>query len=149
MSTVPTGRRAPAEVVFPPSGAVGYRLGKAVTTDEYADWAPIDEQMSFHERIRLLYVACTRARDHLVVSLTARPEPGPRTRQRAPTPNCWSTGWASSSPSCPNPEASGDQVAHRGWSATGSAAARSTSGEPSSTAASSARLDRRRWRRPR
>jgi superfamily I DNA/RNA helicase len=25
--------------------------------------------MSLHERIRLLYVACTRARDHLVVSL--------------------------------------------------------------------------------
>ena len=38
-------------------------------TEEWASWAPIDEQMGLHERIRLLYVACTRACDHLVVSL--------------------------------------------------------------------------------
>jgi ATP-dependent helicase/nuclease subunit A len=68
MSTVPQGRRAAAEVVFPPDGPVGYRVGTAVVTDEYAERAPIDEQMNYHERIRLLYVACTRARDHLVVS---------------------------------------------------------------------------------
>jgi ATP-dependent exoDNAse (exonuclease V) beta subunit len=30
---------------------------------------PLDEQMSSYERMRLLYVAATRARDHLVVSL--------------------------------------------------------------------------------
>jgi ATP-dependent exoDNAse (exonuclease V) beta subunit len=30
---------------------------------------PIDEQMGYDERLRLLYVACTRACDHLVVSL--------------------------------------------------------------------------------
>ena len=30
---------------------------------------PIDEQMGDAERRRLLYVACTRASDHLVVSL--------------------------------------------------------------------------------
>ena len=35
---------------------------------------PIDEQMSHDERVRLLYVACTRAQDHLVVSLH-RPDP--------------------------------------------------------------------------
>jgi ATP-dependent helicase/nuclease subunit A len=69
MSTVPQGRRAQAEVVFPPTGTVGYRVGPKAETDEYAEWAPIDEQMSLHERIRLLYVACTRARDHLVVSV--------------------------------------------------------------------------------
>jgi ATP-dependent helicase/nuclease subunit A len=75
MSTVPQGRPAPAQVVFPAAaaggggGGVGYRFGKHVATLEYSEWAPIDEQMSFHERIRLLYVACTRARDHLVVSL--------------------------------------------------------------------------------
>jgi ATP-dependent exoDNAse (exonuclease V) beta subunit len=38
-------------------------------TSEFERWQPIDEQMSYDERIRLLYVACTRARDHLVVSL--------------------------------------------------------------------------------
>ena len=69
MSTVPSGRSAPAEVVFPASGGVGYKFGKNVSTEEYVDWMPIDEQMGLHERIRLLYVACTRARDHLVVSV--------------------------------------------------------------------------------
>ncbi|HSS10051.1 MAG TPA: 3'-5' exonuclease, partial [Acidimicrobiales bacterium] len=69
MSTVPQGRPAPAQVVFPPAGPPGYKFGAAVTTQEFMEWAPIDEQMGFDERIRLLYVACTRARDHLVVSL--------------------------------------------------------------------------------
>ena len=35
----------------------------------YQQFQPIDEQMSDAERVRLLYVACTRAMDHLVVSL--------------------------------------------------------------------------------
>ena len=84
MSTAPNRRAAPAEVVFPPGGGVGYRFGKHVITDEYEDWKPIDEQMDYHERMRLLYVACTRARDHLVVSLhrkarAAVPEASKRT----------------------------------------------------------------------
>jgi ATP-dependent exoDNAse (exonuclease V) beta subunit len=69
MSTAPMRRAARAEVVFPPRGEVGYRFGRHVSTDEYEEWKPIDEQMDYHERMRLLYVACTRARDHLVVSL--------------------------------------------------------------------------------
>lgn len=35
----------------------------------YQQFQPVDEQMSDAERRRLLYVACTRAMDHLVVSL--------------------------------------------------------------------------------
>jgi ATP-dependent helicase/nuclease subunit A len=69
MSTVPMARPAAAQVVFPPTGGVGYRCGKNVQTEEWAEWAPIEEQMGLDERIRLLYVACTRACDHLVVSL--------------------------------------------------------------------------------
>ena len=69
MSTVPQSRSAPAQVVFPPSGPPGYRFGPKVKTQEFTEWTPIDEQMGLEERIRLLYVACTRARDHLVVSL--------------------------------------------------------------------------------
>ena len=84
MSTQPQQRPAPAQVVFPTGGSVGYRFSGQVTTHEYEDWKPIDEQMGFDERIRLLYVACTRARDHLVVSLHRRarandPEPTKRT----------------------------------------------------------------------
>jgi ATP-dependent exoDNAse (exonuclease V) beta subunit len=72
MSTAPGGRRAQAQVSFPPDGTVGYSFGKDVRTEEFEAWRPIDEQMGFDERIRLLYVACTRARDHLVVSLHRR-----------------------------------------------------------------------------
>ncbi len=80
MSTVPQGRRAAAEVVFPAPGGVGYRFGQHVATQEYTDWKPVDEQMGFDERIRLLYVACTRARDHLVVSLHRRARAAPAGR---------------------------------------------------------------------
>jgi ATP-dependent exoDNAse (exonuclease V) beta subunit len=69
LSTKPGGFPKPAEVVFPPEGGVGYRFGRYVQTQAYNDYEPIDEQMTFDERIRLLYVACTRARDHLIVSL--------------------------------------------------------------------------------
>jgi len=89
MSTAPSHRSAPAEVVFPDSGnpdadTVGYKFGSKVTTDEYVEWAPIDEQMGLHERIRLLYVACTRARDHLIMSVHRKvranpPKPSART----------------------------------------------------------------------
>jgi ATP-dependent exoDNAse (exonuclease V) beta subunit len=69
LSTRPGGRSKPAEVVFPPGGGVGYKFGRHVKTQEFDDFKPIDEQMAYDERLRLLYVACTRARDHLVVSL--------------------------------------------------------------------------------
>jgi len=69
LTTGPVNKTAAATVTFPPGGAVGYSFGKAVRTREYEEWAPVDEQMALDERIRLLYVACTRARDHLVVSL--------------------------------------------------------------------------------
>ncbi len=49
------------------------KLTKAVQTNDFKDAAPIDEQMDGYERRRLLYVAATRARDHLVVSLHRGP----------------------------------------------------------------------------
>jgi len=69
LSTAQRGSRSPVQVVFDASGGAGIRLATNVSTDEYDAWKPIDEQMDLAERIRLLYVACTRARDHLVVSL--------------------------------------------------------------------------------
>ena len=68
MSTRPGGRFSPVEVRFLPGGGVGYNLGAKVATPEFIDQKPIDEQMALDERIRLLYVAATRARDHLVIS---------------------------------------------------------------------------------
>lgn len=43
----------------------------------FEDFVPVDEQMSDAERRRLLYVACTRAVDHLVVSLHRYPDSAP------------------------------------------------------------------------
>jgi ATP-dependent helicase/nuclease subunit A len=73
VSGLSAGSRAPrstVQVTFPRDGGrVGYRLGRSVVTEEFEASVPIDEQMGYDERLRLLYVACTRAMDHLVISL--------------------------------------------------------------------------------
>lgn len=61
-------QRGPS-VSFPPGSEPVVRLKAGVESVSYEQWRPLDEQMDKHERIRLLYVACTRARDHLIVSL--------------------------------------------------------------------------------
>ena len=91
----PRRRRRAGRGRVPPERRRGLPVRRHVVTDEYVAWTPIDEQMSFHERIRLLYVACTRARDHLVVSLhRAERANAPDADERAPTPSCSSTAWA-------------------------------------------------------
>ena len=57
------------EVLFPGTGGCEVKIVKGVQTAEFELHKPVDEQMGFHEKLRLLYVACTRARDHLVVSV--------------------------------------------------------------------------------
>ena len=58
------------QLLFPhDSDTYALRVSKRVTTEEFERYKPIDEQMDFHEKLRLLYVALTRARDHLVVSV--------------------------------------------------------------------------------
>ncbi|MCB0963811.1 MAG: hypothetical protein KDA98_11010, partial [Acidimicrobiales bacterium] len=90
MTTAPRAAFSPAQVAFPPvaadgsGGGVGYKFGKHVTTQAFEDYVPIDEQMAYDERVRLLYVACTRAKDHLVLSLHRKarsgdPRPSART----------------------------------------------------------------------
>jgi ATP-dependent helicase/nuclease subunit A len=69
LSTRPFRRSAEAEVAWPPGEPCIITVGKKVTSEAFEAWKPVDEQMSHDERVRLLYVACTRARDHLVVSL--------------------------------------------------------------------------------
>ena len=61
-------------------------------TADFELYKPIDEQMGFHEKLRLLYVACTRARDHLVVSVHRKARHStPTTRPAGPTPSCSGT----------------------------------------------------------
>lgn len=63
------------------------RLRPELATSLYDPAAQFDDQMDNEERFRLLYVACTRARDHLAVSLhtagrasgTGRTKPVPET----------------------------------------------------------------------
>ena len=62
-------------LAFPPGRPPAIRLRASVESGGFEQWQPIDEQMDEHERLRLLYVACTRARDHLIVSLTRLAEP--------------------------------------------------------------------------
>ncbi len=70
MTTKAGGRRPGVELVFPHDrDTYAVRVSRRVTTEEFERYAPIDEQMDFHEKLRLLYVAMTRARDHLVVSV--------------------------------------------------------------------------------
>jgi len=64
LTATPNGVRG-RRVVWPP----GTWTLSEKDDPTYIQFAPVDEQMSEAERRRLLYVACTRAMDHLVVSL--------------------------------------------------------------------------------
>ncbi len=71
-----TARRGVAVLWDRGGGPAGFRCAATWRPPSTTTLAPIDERMGHHERLRLLYVACTRARDHLVVSLH-REEPKP------------------------------------------------------------------------
>ncbi len=68
-TTQAAARLGGVQVLFPASGGYEVSLARRAHTDAFELHQAFDEQMSFHEKLRLLYVACTRARDHLVVSV--------------------------------------------------------------------------------
>ncbi|CAM3825825.1 UvrD-helicase domain-containing protein [Smaragdicoccus niigatensis] len=57
------------QLLWPAEGGYSVSVGGGIKTVDFDDVAPIDEQMDAQEKLRLLYVAATRARDHLIVSL--------------------------------------------------------------------------------
>jgi len=57
------------KLLWPATGGYAVKLAKSVQTGDFDAAAPVDEQMDRLEKLRLLYVAATRTRDHLVVSL--------------------------------------------------------------------------------
>jgi ATP-dependent exoDNAse (exonuclease V) beta subunit len=69
LSTRPKRPSGGGRVIWTADGRHELKAGKGVTTARFDEAATLDEQLDHHERLRLLYVACTRARDHLVVSL--------------------------------------------------------------------------------
>jgi len=85
MTTASRGPRTRVQVAFPPGEALGLRIGRSLVTPEFEQFQPIDEQMDHHERLRLLYVACTRAKDHLVVSLHRKQRSNPPSEERKHT----------------------------------------------------------------
>jgi ATP-dependent exoDNAse (exonuclease V) beta subunit len=56
-------------LLWPAEGGYEVKLTRTIQTGDFEAAQPVDEQMDQLERLRLLYVAATRARDHLVVSL--------------------------------------------------------------------------------
>ena len=68
LTAKPMGRPGGVQVLWGPEGWEA-KLGKGVATAAFEDIAPVEEQMDGEERRRLLYVAATRARDHLLVSV--------------------------------------------------------------------------------
>lgn len=64
------------QVRFPNSDGWAIRIKKDLTTQDYDDTVEVEEQRDRDERIRLLYVAATRARDHLVVSVHRKEDDG-------------------------------------------------------------------------
>jgi len=69
MTTAIKGGGRGVQVRFPPGQGWAVHLKKGLETEEFKESVPIEEQMGYHERLRLLYVAATRARDHLVISV--------------------------------------------------------------------------------
>ena len=68
LSAKPMNQRG-VKLIWPPEGGYSIKLGAGIQTNDFESQQPLDEQMDAEEKKRLLYVGCTRARDHLVVSL--------------------------------------------------------------------------------
>ena len=77
LSTRPRGR--PEQVLFDRrNGRVEVGIGPAASrfaTEGYGTQLEREHSLEYAERIRLMYVAATRARDHLVLSLRRQPKP--------------------------------------------------------------------------
>jgi len=68
MTTRPGSPRRGVSVVWNDDGKPEIKLGRNVATQNHDLHADIESEMDVHEKLRLLYVACTRAQDHLIVS---------------------------------------------------------------------------------
>jgi ATP-dependent helicase/nuclease subunit A len=63
-----SNRSAGPHVLFPPDGPPVVKVGKDRTSPNFDVHASVEEVLDRHERVRLHYVAATRARDLLVLS---------------------------------------------------------------------------------
>ncbi|NND75630.1 MAG: UvrD-helicase domain-containing protein [Ilumatobacter sp.] len=68
LTTRPANRRPGVSVLWGDDGVPEVKLRADVATAQHEPRADLEEEMDAHEKLRLLYVAATRARDHLAVS---------------------------------------------------------------------------------
>ncbi len=68
MTTKPGGQRRGVSVLWGDDGPPAVRLKSDLETLEHRPRADLEEAMSGYEKLRLLYVAATRAKDHLIIS---------------------------------------------------------------------------------
>jgi ATP-dependent helicase/nuclease subunit A len=68
MTTAAQGRHVGVSVLWGDDGPPEVKLRTGVATSEHQPRADLEQEMDQYEKARLLYVAATRARDHLVVS---------------------------------------------------------------------------------
>jgi ATP-dependent exoDNAse (exonuclease V) beta subunit len=68
MTTQPGGARRGVSLVWGDDGRPEVSLRKGIATANHEPRFDLEVEMDAHEKLRLLYVAATRARDHLVVS---------------------------------------------------------------------------------
>jgi len=73
MTTKPGNARSGMSVLWDDAGPPEVRLRDGVATSNHEPRADIEVEMDEHEKLRLLYVATTRARDHLLVSCHHKP----------------------------------------------------------------------------
>lgn len=68
LTTAAGGFRGGVSVLWGDDGHPEVKLSKRLATAGHEPRADLEEEMDSHEKLRLLYVAATRARDHLAVS---------------------------------------------------------------------------------
>lgn len=73
MTTQLRNTRPGVSVLWPEDGPPSVRMKKGVETHEHGPLADLEAAMDDYEKVRLAYVATTRARDHLIVSCHHKP----------------------------------------------------------------------------
>jgi len=83
LTTRPQIQRRGVKLAFPDGTDFAVAMRKDLATAEFERFTPVDEQMDLEEKLRLLYVGATRARDHLIVSVNRAASSGTFVRDRA------------------------------------------------------------------
>ena len=116
LTTQLSRRQGGVQVLFPPGGAGRCISRRTWRPPSSPTSQPIEEQMDCHERLRLLYVAATRARDHLIVSVHRKEGLAELRRRRSCSTSLagirrWSRSWGRRRAGC---EEAGARGVHTG-----------------------------------